>query len=86
MGKAVPTFVYDVFTFYIQAAGPKFYENAQSGKKISVYKKLPVEVNPESQGSLYGICDGESGRHFSFVLPVAIPPLHYFRVSFVKVW
>lgn len=39
MGKAVPVFVYDVFTFYVQATGPKFYESAKSGgKKISDYK------------------------------------------------
>jgi len=55
-------------------------------KKKICLQKLPVEVNPESQGSPYGICDGESGRHFSFVLPVTIPPLHYFHVSFIKVW
>jgi hypothetical protein len=33
MGKAVPAFVYDFFTFCLQATGPKFYESAQSEKK-----------------------------------------------------
>jgi hypothetical protein len=30
MDNSVPTLVYDVFTVYLQAAGPKFYESAQS--------------------------------------------------------
>jgi len=38
MGKAVPMFVYDVFTFYLQAKGPKFYDSAQSAKNISDHK------------------------------------------------
>lgn len=82
MDKAVPTFVYDVFTFYLQA--PNFMIG-HNQKKIWL-QKLPVEVNPESQDSPYGICDGESDKHFGFVLPVTIPPLHYFHVSFVRVW
>ena len=35
MGKALPTFVYDVFAFYLQATEPKFYESTPSEKNIS---------------------------------------------------
>ena len=38
MGKPVPTLVFDVFTFYLQATGLKFYESVQSEKNISDYK------------------------------------------------
>ena len=38
MGKAVSVFVYDVFTFCIQATCPKFYESAPSEKSICDYK------------------------------------------------
>jgi hypothetical protein len=39
-------------------------------------------VNPECQGSPCGICDGESGRHFGFVLPVTIPPVLCYQLPF----